>query len=47
MPPERDGHEPITTRNLLELGIEASVWTATFWMGVEFKARYGARMSLL
>jgi PAS domain S-box-containing protein len=47
MTPQRDRREPIATRDLLELGIEASVWIATFWMGVEFKARYGLNVTYL
>ena len=47
MTPQRDRQEPIATRDLLELGIEASVWIATFWMSVEFKARYGLNVTYL
>lgn len=47
MPPQRDQREPIAARNLLELGIEASVWIATFWMVMEFKARYGLNVTYL
>jgi PAS domain S-box-containing protein len=47
MPPLRDGQEPIAALNLLELGIEASVWIATLWISVEFKARYGLNITYL
>ncbi len=47
MPPQHDLQEPIATWNLLKLGIEASVWTAAFWMIVEFKARYGLNVTYL
>jgi PAS domain S-box-containing protein len=45
--PERERQQPIATRNLLELSVEAAVWIATFWMTVELKARYGFNVTYL
>jgi PAS domain S-box-containing protein len=44
---ERARQSPITKRNVLELGVEAAVWTATLWMTVHFKAWYGLNISYL
>jgi PAS domain S-box-containing protein len=38
---------PITFRNVLELGAEAAAWTATLWISVQFKERYGLNISYL
>jgi PAS domain S-box-containing protein len=45
--PDRERQQPITRRNLLELSVETAVWSATFWMTVEFKARYGLNVTYL
>ncbi len=37
----------IDRRDLLELAVEVVVWTATFWMSVQFKIRYGLNVSYL
>ncbi len=37
----------ITSRNVLELAVEVLVWTATFWMSVQFKVQYGLNVSYL
>jgi PAS domain S-box-containing protein len=37
----------ISSRNVLELAVEVVVWTATFWMTVQFKLQYGLNVSYL
>ena len=44
---EREWQPTITTRNVLELAVEAVIWTATFWMSVQFKVQYGLNVSYL
>jgi PAS domain S-box-containing protein len=45
--PDRERQQPVDTRNLLELIIETAAWSATFWMTVEFRARYGLNVAYL
>ena len=47
LPVERERRDPIRVRNLLELGVEVAVWTATLWLTVLFKARYGLNITYL
>jgi PAS domain S-box-containing protein len=44
---ESEWQPTIPTRNVLELAVEAAVWTATFWMSVQFKVQYGLNVSYL
>ncbi len=44
---ESEGQPKITTRNLLELAVEVAVWTATFWISVQFKVHYGLNVTYL
>jgi PAS domain S-box-containing protein len=37
----------IATRDVLWLAVEVVVWTATFWMSVQFKVQYGLNVSYL
>ena len=37
----------IAGRDVVALALEAAVWTATFWMSVQFKMRYGLNVSYL
>jgi two-component system cell cycle sensor histidine kinase/response regulator CckA len=39
--------QPISTRKWVELGVESLVWSATFWMTVEFKHRFGINITYL
>ena len=45
-PAERE-LQPITVRDVLELGLEVAAWTATLWMTVHFQARYGLNVTYL
>jgi len=47
LPRERETEQSITGRNLIELGVEIAVWTATLWITVQFKARYGLNVTYL
>ena len=43
-----NGWQPrIATRDVLGLAVEVVVWTATFWMSVQFKLQYGLNVSYL
>jgi PAS domain S-box-containing protein len=44
---EGEWQPTITSRNVLEVAVEVVVWTATFWMSVQFKLRYGLNVSYL
>jgi PAS domain-containing protein len=44
---EYEGSSLFLTRNLRELSAEVVVWSATFWVTVEFKARYGLNITYL
>ncbi len=37
----------ISTRDVLELTLEAVVWTSIFWMNVQFKVQYGLNVNYL
>jgi PAS domain S-box-containing protein len=45
--PEGERQQPISARNWVELAVESLVWASTFWMTVEFKARYGLNITYL
>jgi PAS domain-containing protein len=45
-PAEREW-QPITVRDVMELGLEVAAWTATLWMTVHFRARYGLNVTYL
>src|SRR5204863_8972107 len=47
LPGDRETPRSITGRDLLELGAELAVWTATLWITVRFKARYGLSVTYL
>jgi PAS domain S-box-containing protein len=40
-----EGQNQISARDVLAFGAEIVVWTATLWLSVVFKARYGLNMS--
>jgi PAS domain S-box-containing protein len=42
-----ENQPPITTRNVLELGVEMAAWTATIWISVQFQQGYGLNISYL
>ncbi len=44
---ENEWQPTIATRDVLELAVEVVVWTATFWMSVQFKVQYGLNVSYL
>jgi PAS domain S-box-containing protein len=44
---EREWQPTIATRNVLELVLEVMAWTATFWISLQFKVRYGLNVSYL
>jgi PAS domain S-box-containing protein len=46
-PAERAWRQPIDGRNVLELVLELSVWTAALWITVHFKARFGLNVTYL
>jgi PAS domain S-box-containing protein len=43
----RGERQPISKRNWIELGVESLVWSATFWMAVEFKPLFGLNITYL
>ena len=44
---ENEWQPTISTRNGLELAVEVVVWTATFWISVQFKLQYGLNVTYL
>jgi len=44
---ESEWQPTIATRDVLELAVEVVVWTATFWMSVQFKVQYGLNVNYL
>ena len=44
---KREWQPTIAIRDVLELAVEVVVWTATFWMSVQFKVQYGLNVSYL
>ena len=44
---DRGTPQSIPRRSLLELGVEIVAWTATLWITVHFKARYGLNVTYL
>ncbi len=47
LPREREWRVPINVRSSLELGVEVMLWTASLWLTVDFKARYGLNITYL
>src|SRR5215469_10480452 len=47
LPAESERQPPMIRRNLVELGFEVVLWTATLWITVQFKARYGLNVTYL
>jgi PAS domain S-box-containing protein len=45
LPSDAEKQALIHARNVLELGIELTVWTAALWMSVLFKATYGLNVT--
>jgi hypothetical protein len=47
LPRERDWRVPINAHSFLELGVEVMLWSASLWLTVNFKARYGLKYHVL
>ena len=47
LPRERDWRVPINAHSFLELGVEVMLWSASLWLTVNFKARYGLNIMYL
>jgi PAS domain S-box-containing protein len=47
LPSIHERPRPIIRRDVLELGIEVAVWTATLWFSIYFKERYGHNIAYL
>jgi PAS domain S-box-containing protein len=45
--PKPERQQRVAARDLLELSLEAAVWSAFFWMAVQFKAVYGLNVTYL